>query len=197
MGFFCKYMYSNYKTKLFLKCIYSSLHLPSNWSIEQFKPKAWLSRMKPGSGKIAFNTMSMNDHQGRRRTSLLVNMAPTTLSATNSGSRIGIILLWKFKKNKLFSLLLPSNHLNTGKHSSWDVVGADNCCLDVVRMSLHKHLGPESLVQANRCKLAGAIVNQLISPTMSCHARHVHNMSTLLLHHVWEKCLPNVKCILK
>ena len=76
---------------------------PLNSSMEQLNPKAWQSLIEAGSGKMAFNATSMNVHHGRRRTSLLVNVAPTTLSATYSGTRIGMILLFEnLNKKRLF-----------------------------------------------------------------------------------------------
>ena len=61
--------------------------------MEQLKPKAWLSFMKAGSVMTALRAMRRKDHHGSRTTSLLVNTPDTTLSATNSGSRMGISLL--------------------------------------------------------------------------------------------------------
>ena len=83
-----------------LRLSYSFLVLPSNWSIEQFKPIAWLSLMKAGSGKIDFNATKVEVPKGRRRASLLVNVAPTILSATYSGVRIGMSLLFKIINRK-------------------------------------------------------------------------------------------------
>ena len=62
--------------------------------MEQLKPNAVLSLMKAGSVITAFRAIRMKLHQGRRTTSLLVSTPDTTESATNSGSKIGIILLY-------------------------------------------------------------------------------------------------------
>ena len=95
---------------------YSILGFPLNWSMEQLNPKAWQSLMEAGSGKIAFNATSPKVHQGSRRTSLLVSVAPTTLSATYSGTRIGMILLLKHLNENTFQLI-TANYLNPIKHS--------------------------------------------------------------------------------
>ena len=68
--------------------------------MEQFKPIAWLSLMKAGSGKIDFNATKVEVPKGRSRTSLLVSVAPTILSATYSGSRIGMSLLFNIRNRK-------------------------------------------------------------------------------------------------
>ena len=64
--------------------------------------------MDAGSGKIAFKGASKNVHQGIRMTSLLVSVAPTTLPATYSGTRMGIILLYEIQ---IRILLETANYL--------------------------------------------------------------------------------------
>jgi len=68
--------------------------LPVNWSIEQLEPTAEESRIQAGEGTMCLTMKRNMVHQGRRTSSLLARVASTTLSATNSGFRMGMILLW-------------------------------------------------------------------------------------------------------
>ena len=61
--------------------------------MEQLKPKAVASFMKAGEGTRFLRMRRNMLHQGRRTISLLASIPATALSATNSGSRIGMILL--------------------------------------------------------------------------------------------------------
>ena len=134
---------------------YSLFCRPWNWSIEQLKPKAWLSLMKAGSvitacgrlvwslsvvsvySSLTFKAIRRNDHQGSRRTSLSLKTAWTTWSATKGGSRIGISLLCN---NRELLLHNPASaYLNPCKHSRGNVVRANHGGFDVFRVALSRN----------------------------------------------------------
>ena len=145
--------------------------------------------MKACSGRTALRAMSMNDHQGSRTTALLVSTPDTTLSATNSGSRMGISLLYEINFIMSSSLKVFNEYLNSSKHSSGDVVGTDDRGLDILRVTLDKQLHSQSLVETNSSELGGAVVHQLVGAAVPRQTGHVDQVPLLVVDHVREESL--------
>lgn len=77
------------------------------------------------------------------------------------------------------------------KHSRWDKVRADHCCMDSI-FALHAKFHSKWFIESDGTKLTGTIVSQSVNPDQPSRACDVDDMSVVSFDHSWEECFTSL-----
>lgn len=77
------------------------------------------------------------------------------------------------------------------KHSRWDKVRADNCCMDSI-FALHAKFHSKWFIKSNGTELTGTIVSQSVNTDQPSRASNVDDMAMVSFDHSREECFTSL-----
>lgn len=77
------------------------------------------------------------------------------------------------------------------KHSCWDKVRADHCCVYSI-FALHAKFHAQRFIKSDSSKLTGTIVGQSVHPDQPSRASDVDDMAMVSFDHSWEECFTSL-----